>query len=134
MERLDAEAESDATTVGGVAKVGVAGAADSTEKIAVARNRRTQHGVIRITVAELKPCDIFLTIPLVPMPLTGSGVNIASIQFLLRLYPERVQRLDNTILASVHISCLLNDWCDNIQNLVGNQTCLLYTSDAADEL
>ena len=56
------------------------------------------------------------------MPLTGSGVNIASIQFLLRLYPERVQRLDNTILASVHISCLLNDWCDNIQNLVGNQT------------
>ena len=41
MERLDAEAESDAKTGAGAAIVGAAGAVDKTEKIAVARTRRT---------------------------------------------------------------------------------------------
>ena len=41
MERLDAEAESDAKTAVGDASVGVAVAEDKTETIAVARPRRT---------------------------------------------------------------------------------------------
>ena len=41
MERLDAEAESDATTEVGVGIVGAAAAVDTTETIAEARIRRT---------------------------------------------------------------------------------------------
>ena len=41
MERLDAEAESDAKTAGGVVTVGAAAAVDNTEIIAAARKRRT---------------------------------------------------------------------------------------------
>ena len=47
MERLDAEAESDAITVVGVVIVGVAVAVDITEIIAVARIRRTLPPVVR---------------------------------------------------------------------------------------
>jgi len=46
VERLDAEAESDANTAGGAAIVGVAGAVDKTEITAVARKRRTLPPVV----------------------------------------------------------------------------------------
>ena len=58
MERLDAEAESDATTDVGVATAGVAVAGDKTETIAVARIRRTLPPVVSgATTAVQKPTE-----------------------------------------------------------------------------
>ena len=58
MERLDAEAESDATTEAGVVTVGGAAAGDITEIIAVARIRRTLPPVVSgATTAAQKPTE-----------------------------------------------------------------------------
>ena len=91
---LNAEAEGHATTAVGGVIVGVARTVHNAEKGGVAGTRRPLPPPIPLTVLRaLAILVVFLAIPVIPMTLIPAGINLATIDFLLREYENMVDGL-----------------------------------------
>ena len=91
---LNAEAEGHANTVVGAVIVGVARTAHTAETVGVAGIRRPLPPPIPLTILlALAIFGIFLPIPLIPETFMSTGINLATIDFLLREYKNMVDGL-----------------------------------------